>query len=83
MELERTMSARGEEAAGEASGSQEQREPEPAPAEPKKRGPGRPRKPQQVSVTFISSTTNTFNIVNWEWTCLTLLDCSINILRVS
>ncbi|ROI15385.1 High mobility group protein HMGI-C [Anabarilius grahami] len=41
------MSARGEEAAGEASGSQEQPEPEPAPAEPKKRGPGRPRKPQQ------------------------------------
>uniref|UniRef100_A0A8C2ALJ6 High mobility group AT-hook 2 n=1 Tax=Cyprinus carpio TaxID=7962 RepID=A0A8C2ALJ6_CYPCA len=41
------MSARGEEAAGEASGSQEQTEPEPGPAEPKKRGPGRPRKPQQ------------------------------------
>ncbi|XP_042595278.1 uncharacterized protein LOC122139801 isoform X1 [Cyprinus carpio] len=41
------MSARGEEAAGEASGSQEQPEPEPTPPEPKKRGPGRPRKPQQ------------------------------------
>ncbi|XP_057180876.1 high mobility group protein HMGI-C isoform X2 [Triplophysa rosa] len=39
------MSERGEETAGEPSGSQEQ--PEPAPAEPPKRGPGRPRKPQQ------------------------------------
>ncbi|TRY57525.1 hypothetical protein DNTS_023478 [Danionella cerebrum] len=39
------MSARGEEAAGEPSGSRGQ--PESAPAEPKKRGPGRPRKPQQ------------------------------------
>ncbi|KAI4897647.1 hypothetical protein NFI96_025733 [Prochilodus magdalenae] len=41
------MSARGEEGgggdSGEASGSQEQ----PGPAEPPKRGPGRPRKPQQ------------------------------------
>ncbi|KAL7882651.1 hypothetical protein SRHO_G00003090 [Serrasalmus rhombeus] len=39
------MSARGEEGGGseEASGSQEQ----PGPAEPPKRGPGRPRKPQQ------------------------------------
>lgn len=50
-----TMSTRGEEA-GEPSGSQEQ----PATAQTPKRGPGRPRKPQQVSIFFPS---NLYNLI--------------------
>lgn len=66
-----TMSARGEEA-GEASGSQEQ----PAPADPPKRGPGRPRKPPQVSLMFLSlfdRTRKLATIVCWSPVPLTVI----------